>query len=205
MSNQAMLRAVACGLAVAAFAVGCAAPVPTATPSPAPTPAPAKPAPGGPPAQAGERVNGTVQSADGGKVTLADGKAFALDPNTRVIRTESIALADLKAGMYVAVTATKDSDGTLLATMVNIFPEENRGVAVGQRPMASGALMTNATIKQVDGSGFSVTFPGGDANVRLAPDAKLTRLVLGRMGDVHAGSTVSALVNNGVATSVNVQ
>jgi hypothetical protein len=194
------------GLAIAALAAGCAAPPPpTPTPSPPPAPTATPAAAGqaaGPP---GERVNGTVQSAEGGKVTLGDGKSFAFDGNTRVIRQESIAPGDLKAGMYVAVTATRQSDGTLLATIVNIFPEETRGVGIGQRPMAGGALMTNATIDQVEGDRFTVSFPGGGARVQLAPSARLARLVIGQAADVHAGATVSAVVNNGVATSITIQ
>ncbi|HEY3079374.1 MAG TPA: DUF5666 domain-containing protein [Chloroflexota bacterium] len=205
MPYRTRLGSVAGGLAVAAIALGCAAPVPTATPIPPPTAAPAKPAAAGAPGGQGERISGTVQSADGGKITLGDGRAFTLDANTRIIRQESIAPADLKAGMYVAVTATRESDGTLLASMVNIFPEETRGAGIGQRPMSGGALMTNATIDQVEGSNFSVSFPGGGARIRLAPEAKLARLVMGQMGDIHAGMTVSALVNNGVASSVSVQ
>jgi hypothetical protein len=196
MRLRTVLRSVACGLAVAAVALGCAAPPPTPTPSPPP----AKPAAAG-----AERVNGTVQSADGGKVTLGDGRAFQVDANTRVIRQEVIAPADLKAGMYVAVTATRESDGTLLATMVNIFPEENRGAFVGQKPMSGGALMTNATIDQVEGDRFTVSFPGGGARIQLAPSARLIRLLVGQAGDVRAGTTVSAVVNNGVATSITLQ
>jgi hypothetical protein len=202
--GRSLLRSFAYGLAAVALAAACA-PTPPTPSVPPPTPTAAAPAAKPAGAPAGDRVNGTVQTADGGKITLGDGHTFTVDDKTRVIRQEHIAAGDLKPGMYVAVTATRQADDTLLATMVNIFPEENRGVAVGQRPMSSGALMTNATIDQVEGDRFTVSFPGGGARIQLAPSATLTRLVLGKAADVQAGSNVSALVVNGVATSITIQ
>ncbi len=186
---------------LAACAPATAQVAPTATPAPtiAPSPAPS-PQPGG-----ATRVSGAVQSVEVGKITLADGTVVATTPQTRVTHLEAITPADLKTGLYVAVTAKRQPDNTLLASVVNVLDESLRGAGAGQRPMAGGNLMTNATIDDVSGDTFIVTWEGGGARVKLAPDAKVGKIVVGSLADVKTGSTISALLANGVALSVSLQ
>ncbi len=194
------------GLVLVGLAIVLAACAPAAAlvPTPSPTLAPSPVAS----AQTGStptRVSGSVKSIAAGKITLADGTSFATTPQTRVSRLETITPADLKPGLYVAVTAKRQTDNTLLASVVNVFDESQRGAAPGQRPMTGGNLMTNATIDKVEADTFTVTWDGGGARVKLAPDAKVGRIVLGKVGDIKEGSTVSTLVANGVAQSVSLQ
>ena len=209
----------------AIFAVGCAQasqPAPTATAEPAPTTPPAPTATSAPAAAApqaaspvagaaspaanpAERDDGTIQSVDNGMVTLSDGKTFSVASKTRVIRTESITAGDLKTGDYVAVTAKRQPDNTLLASIVNVFPPSRKGVGVGQRPMTGGNLMTNATIDKIDGDAFTVTFPGGGAQVKLASNAQVNRFADASASDLKAGMKVSALVQQGTAQSISIQ
>jgi predicted lipoprotein with Yx(FWY)xxD motif len=151
------------------------------------------------------RVNGAIQGVANGKVTLADGSAFAINSSTQISRTVAGALGDLKAGDYVAITAKRQPDNTLLASMVNVFPATARGVANGQFPLTGGNLMTNATINQVTGTGFTVAFPGGGAKITLAADAKITRTVAADQSALTAGTNVSASVRDGVAQAITVQ
>ncbi|MBI4321715.1 MAG: hypothetical protein HY675_24745 [Chloroflexi bacterium] len=177
----------------------------------APTPVPTK----APPASAGTkptsnavRVSGSVKSVGPGTVTLADGTSFATTPQTRVTRLSPITPADLKAGAYVAVTAKLQSDNTLLASIVNVFDESMRNLAPGQRPMTEGNLMTNATIdriEQVQGDTFTVSWSGGTAQVKLAPDARLNRIVIVQLTEIKVGASISASVADGVAQSVSLQ
>lgn len=193
---------------LAVGATGCAAlnpPAPTATAAPTPTAASTTNAAAAPATNPNERVDGTVQGVSGEKVSLADGKTFTLTNKTRIIRSESITAGDLKSGDYVAVTAKRQPDNTLLASIVNVFPSSMRGVGIGQRPMTGGNLMTNATIDKVSGDGFTVTFPGGGAQVKLASNAQINRLLTGTPSDLKAGTTVSALVQAGSALSVSVR
>lgn len=202
------------GLTTAAIvAAGCAQaspPAPTATVPPAPTatPVPASSpaaAAATPPTNPAERDDGTIQAVANGTITLSDGKTFSVVSKTRIIRTESIKAGDLKTGDYVAVTAKRQTDNTLLASVVNVFPSSLKGVGVGQRPMTGGNLMTNATVDKIDGDSFTVTFPGGGAQVKLAPDAQLNRLVDATLDDLKAGTTVSALVQQGTAQSISIR
>jgi len=151
-----------------------------------------------------ERVQGTIQSVANNSVTLADGKTFTVSDKTRIIRVETAKASDLQSGDYVAVTAKRQPDNTLLASIVNVFPTSLKGVAVGQRPMTGGNLMTNATIDKISGDSFTVTFPGGGAQVKLAPDAQITKLVDGSPSDLKEGLAASASVVQGVAQSVQV-
>lgn len=100
------------------------------------------------------RVAGTVTRADGDTlvVTTADAKVenARLDSATRInIRTPA-EHSILAQGRYVGVTATPQPDGSLLASVVSVFPESRRGVAEGHFPMKdrpAGTTMTNATVK----------------------------------------------------------
>jgi hypothetical protein len=200
------LLAVACGPAATT-------PSPTgaaAAPAPPPTregvvATPAAAAVASPSAVPAERVDGVVQTATDGRVTLANGRSFTVPVSARVLRRMSITPTDLKLGDYVAVTAKRQPDNTLLASIVNVFPPSLGQVAPGQRPMTEGNLMTNATIDQVEGANFTVTFPGGGARVQLAPDARVTRLLDASAADLHQGDTVSVQVVADEARSVTIE
>jgi hypothetical protein len=202
--ERTVSRALA-GFALAALTAcgGASAPAATAQPLAA-TPA-ASPSRAGPAAGA-VRIEGTVTGAAADKITLGDGTSFALTPTTRVLRQLTITPADLRPGMYVAVTAKSQPDGTLLASIVSVFSESvSRAVAGGQRPLPEGNLMTNATIDQVAGRTFTVTFPGGGARIAIAPDAQLIQQLDATASDVRAGAKISASVANGLALSVLLQ
>jgi len=194
---------------VALSLAACAAAAP---PTPVPTPtvaatatAAAAPAANGA-APAGTRMNGVVQSVTGSSVTLANGTSFTISSNTRFLHAVDVGVSDLQSGDLVAVTAKKQDDGTLLASVVNVFPKSiQANIRQGQSPMAAGNLMTNAAVDTVANGGFTVKYPDGTAQVKLAPDAKVTKLADGTLADVKVGSTVLALVVNGVARSVTIR
>ena len=56
--------------------------------------------------------------------------------------------------MYLGTTATKQADGTFLASEVHVFSEDQRGTGEGHRPLGSapqsGATMTNANVEHVE-------------------------------------------------------
>lgn len=158
-----------------------------------------------PAVNAAERVTGSVQAIDGSKVTLKEGVSFTLTPQTTVTSRLPSAASMLQKGQVVAITAKRQPDNTLLASIVTVFAMPPSGFSLGQRPMDAGNLMTNATIETVDASGFSVSFPGGDAKVAVAPDAQVNVLTVGTPADITVGATISALVRDGAAQTVSVQ
>lgn len=163
------------------------------------------------------RVNGTVQRLDGEEVILQDGKRFSLSSDAIIIRSFPAEAQDLQPGEFVAVTATRQPDDTLLASVVNIFPESMRGLGVGHRPMDGGNLMTNATISDLSinlmtnatiddmtSQTFMVSFPGGGDEVRLAEDARVNRFEAATVHDLQPGTIIRASVNNGTAQFVTI-
>ncbi len=181
---------------------------PAATPAGKPTSPPAAAAAAPSPSASAvptERVEGVVQQAGASQIGLGGGRTFTLASNTRVTRAQKITPADLQPGQYVAVTAKRQADNTLLASVVNVFPPSLGQVAPGQRPLPEGNLMTNASIDQVQGNTFTVTFPGGGARVQLAPDAQLTKQTDATPSDIKAGDNVVVQSVNGDARAVTIQ
>jgi Cu/Ag efflux protein CusF len=185
---------------MAATAIAACAPTPPPAPTPTPAPSPSAAAQ----AANTQRLTGKVASVASGKVTLDSGKTFTLAADTRILRAMAATMSDLKVGDYVAVTAKRQPDDTLLASMINVFAPSQRGIAAGQFPIAGGNLMTNATIDRVDANGIGVSFPNGNAVVKIAPDAKLMKLVEATAADVKEGVSVSAVVAGDVARSVTI-
>src|SRR5581483_11937435 len=114
-----------------------------------------------------ERVTGTVASVDNGKVSMQDGKSFTVNGQTAITRRSVVDASAIKTGQTVAVTAKRQPDNTLLASIVTVFSTPPNGFPLGQRPLDAGNLMTNATVDQVSGASFTVTFPDGGAKVQL--------------------------------------
>ncbi|GAC1322622.1 MAG: hypothetical protein NVSMB2_20010 [Chloroflexota bacterium] len=169
----------------------------------APSSSPAAAAsPSAPPA---ERVDGTIQRFSGPQLTLASGRAFVVPSTVRVSRSTNIAAADLKTGDYVAITGNRQSDNIVLATIVNVFPPSLGQVAPGQRPLPEGNLMTNATIDQIQGTSFVVTFPGGGARIQLAPDARITRAIDATPAELVPGASISAQIVDNTARAITIQ
>lgn len=66
--------------------------------------------------------------------------------------------------------------------------------------------VTNATVSKVSGNELTVTWDGGGATVKLAPDAKLTKIVALSLSDVKPGSLVTAIEGSGgVAQAISLQ
>jgi hypothetical protein len=175
--------------------VGTARPSPAAAVSAAPS--------------AATRVDGTVRSATPSVLTLSDGTVLQLTATTRIVRTDKATIADLKPGLFIAITAKQQPDSTLLASIVNVFPASvGSTVPAGQRPLADGNLMTNApiaAIDQVSGSSFTVTFAGTTARVVLLPGAVITKQTDVRPEEIPVGAQISATVRGGAAVSVGFQ
>lgn len=200
--------------------VACGAATPTAAPAAAPTTAPTAataaratvssagatvPAAGAsasasvtaPPAF----IDGTIQSLTADRVTLADGQSFAVTARTSYVNQAVAQASDLVPGVYIGIKGKKQADGTLLATLIDIFGQKGAG---NQFPLIGGDLMTNATIDKVEGTKLTVSFTGGGAFVILAPNVQIYRDQAGVVSDVKTGSMVTIVVSNGAAGAIRV-
>ncbi len=154
-----------------------------------------------------QRLSGVVSSSANGTVWLDDGTSFAVTDATRVVVSRAGSMDDLQTGQYVAITATLLADGSLLASMVNIFPESQRRAFGGQFEQASGNLMTNAsvddaTIDVVSGSELTVSFQGQTQHVIIPPTAQISVRSDGTTDDIQPGVRISATLSDGAASSV---
>src|SRR5512139_3404410 len=97
-------------------------------------------------------VSGDVMSLKGSELVVAsaNGDVKITVGDKTIIRAEvPIKFSEITSGMYVGATATKQPDGTFLASQVNIFSEDQRGTGEGHRPLGS-ATMTNANVERIE-------------------------------------------------------
>jgi len=149
---------------------------------------------------------GKVTAVAGGKVTLQDGSSFTVDPQTSFSQLTPGTAADLQPGRVVAITATRQTDNTLLASLVRILPSAPSATFFRQYPLSGGVLMSNATIADVTGNTFTIAFTGGGAKVTLAPDGLIANVGSGTAADLKVGSMVFAQVkDSGSAQQLSIE
>jgi hypothetical protein len=100
-------------------------------------------------AQAPIRVNGIIAASDGRMISVREPGGKTVDiqvgDKAEIVATQPIALGDIKAGDFLAITSMKRADGTLTAFEVRRFPKP---LNPGHRPFAGrdDQTMTNATV-----------------------------------------------------------
>jgi len=153
------------------------------------------------PAANSTNISGKVVSLKGPELIVAsstgDGKITVGEKT--VIRGEvPIKFSEITSGMYVGATATKQPDGTFVASQINIFSEDQRGTGEGHRPLGA-ATMTNAnveriedvTVRDIKGRMMNLKYKGGEINVLVPPDIPINKRVVGDRTLIKTGSEVS--------------
>jgi hypothetical protein len=148
---------------------------------------------------------GTVTEVTMSTVTLEGNKMFSTGPKTQVLVTKKGAASDLKAGQYVEVTGKKQTDGSVLASTIDILDESLRGQNAGQRGSTDGGVVINGTVDTVQGDSLTMKPDGGSASVKLAPDGTVSNAAAGSLGDLKVGSKVTASLEKTVAQTVMVR
>ena len=146
-------------------------------------------------------VSGKVVSFKGPELIVAgpsgDGKITVGEKT--IIRAEvPIKFSEITSGMYVATTATKQPDGTFLASQINIFSEDQRGTGEGHRPLGA-ATMTNANVERIEdvavrdvkGRLMTLKYKEGEIKVLVSPDIPVNKRIVGDRTLVKTGSEVS--------------
>jgi Domain of unknown function (DUF5666) len=147
------------------------------------------------------RVRGTIEKVDGQILTVKsrDGNALTikLADNPRVTAMVKAALADIKVGDFIGVTAMPQPDGSQKAIGLHIFMDAQRGVVPARFlpwDREPGSTMTNAdvesTVAGVDGQTMMVKYPEGEKKVIVPPDTPVVRFVPGNLGDLKPGAQV---------------
>jgi hypothetical protein len=148
-----------------------------------------------------KRVRGTIEKFDGGVLTVKSKDGTATDvkiPDAyKVAAVKKMDLSSIKSGDYVGAAAMPQSDGTLKALEVTIFPAAQRGLGEGFRPfdMQPNSTMTNATVssavESVDGRTLTLTYKGGEKKVVVPKNAPVVTYVPATHADVKPGVFVS--------------
>lgn len=152
-------------------------------------------------AQETMRVRGAVESVDGSTLMVksrdgADLKIAVTGEKPVYTALEKASLADIKPGAYIGVTSLPQTDGTLKAVAVHLFPEAARGTGEGHRAwdQQPQSMMTNATVETavagVDGQTVMVKYKDGEKKVMITPQTAIVRMVPGAATDVKAGTKV---------------
>jgi hypothetical protein len=159
-------------------------------------PALAQTPPAGPPT----RIRGTVEGLEGQMLMVKsrDGQTLHVNlaPNYAVNGIAKADLAQIKAGDFVGVAATKGSDGKLQAQEVLIFPEAGRGTGEGHYDwdLTPGSTMTNATVAEVTsapkGRVLKLKYKGGENEIEVPPNAPVVTFVPGDPSLLKPGAAV---------------
>lgn len=164
-------------------------------PAPAPAPAP---------------VNGTIVSIAKDALQLRTAEqqqlAVAIGPNTRVVDTVTVTLADIHSGDFLGTTAAP-KDGKLVASEVHVFDEALRGTGEGHYPwtqpgttMTNGAVatMTNGAVSaqgtaKTGGGGLTmtVTYKGGQQLVTVPAGTPVSRVKVVNASQLKVGQRIT--------------
>jgi Domain of unknown function (DUF5666) len=147
------------------------------------------------------RVRGTIEKVDGQTLTVKsrDGNALTikLADNPRVTAMVKAALADIKVGDFIGVTAMPQPDGSQKAIGLHIFMDAQRGVVPARFlpwDREPGSTMTNAdvesTVAGVDGQTLMVKYPEGEKKIMVPANTPVVRFVPGNVGDLKPGAQI---------------
>ncbi|HZR09713.1 MAG TPA: hypothetical protein VFA79_14125 [Myxococcales bacterium] len=167
-----------------------------------------------------EHVRGEITAVDGNVVTVksADGKTEKLNlaDDVRVAVAEKGDMSDVRDGTFIGTTAVPQSDGTLRAIEVHVFPDAMRGTGEGHRPwdLRPGSTMTNATVSKVDTSGgkspstmtnatvakvagrrLTLKYKDGEKTVSVPANATVVKLEPGDRSEVKPGAHLFAIAS----------
>ena len=150
-----------------------------------------------------QTIRGRIAAVEKGalKVTTSAGDVLVkFADDVRIGAVETAKLSDIKDGSYVGATAVKQSDGTLKALEVHIFPESARGTGEGHRPwdLEPGSTMTNANVEKIEsaavnkaqGQLLTMKYKDGEQKIFVPSDAPIVRNVAGDRSLLKPGTGV---------------
>lgn len=137
------------------------------------------------------RIRGTIVSLEGNVLTVAtaaENRRVTLSDGFRVVSVVKSDLSKITPGTYVGSAATLQSDGTLRAQEIHIFPDAMRGTGEGHRPydlgpqstMTNGTADTSGLVESVGGQVLTIKYKDGEKKIVVAKD---TPVVLYELGD----------------------
>jgi hypothetical protein len=161
-----------------------------------------------PESHAQTRMRGTITAFDGNTLTVDRKAQVRLGEKTEIVFTQPIALSQIRAGDFLAITSVRRADGTLTAREVRRFPKPSNP---GHRPFdgRDDQTMTNATVgalvQSASGRELTMTYEGGAQKIMVPESASLSTLVPGSRAQLVAGAPVNLTHDaHGVALRIQV-
>ena len=158
-------------------------------------------------AQTPTRVRGTISAFDGTSLSVGN-EQMRVGEKTEIVFARPMALAEIRAGDFLAITSVKGSDGTLTAYEVRRFPKP---ISPGHRPFdgRDDQTMTNATVgamvRSANGRELTMTYEGGAQKIVLPENASISNLVPGSRAQLVPGAPVNLTLDaNRVALRIQV-
>jgi hypothetical protein len=151
-------------------------------------------------AQSTQRVRGEVVSIEGPKLTVRTRSGnlvpIELADKYAVSAVVRVAPDAIRQGSYVGTASLPQSDGTLRALEVLVFPESGRGSGEGHYPwdLQPGSMMTNATVAEVaagaGGRRMTLKYKDGQQTIVVPPDVPIVTFEPGTRDMVVPGAHV---------------
>ncbi len=146
------------------------------------------------------RVRGAIVKVDGNTLAViarngAPVTVRLLD-NAKIVAIVKASLADIKPGSFIGTTATPQSDGSLRAVEVHIFPETMRGTGEGHRAWDLGpsSTMTNGTVAQavdkVEGNALTIRYKEGEKTVLVTPETVIVTYTIADRGELKPDAKI---------------
>jgi hypothetical protein len=175
------------------------------------------------PAPQQEHVRGDIVAVSGNtlRVKTRGGQevVLALAPDLSVAAVRKADLDTIGEGVFVGTTAVPESDGTLRAVEVHLFPESMRGTGEGFRPwdLQPRSTMTNATVarsepqagrntrstmtnatvaevaKSAGGRKLQLKYAGGEKTVYVPANTPVVKLEPADRSSLRAGAHLFAI------------
>jgi hypothetical protein len=142
------------------------------------------------------QLEGTITAMGAGTIMITDRDGtlvrVVVTGDTVVIQRSSTTLETIKPTNFVGVTARRESDGSLTAVSINIFPPEFRGrVREAQFVMDTGNVMTNATVfqsvRRIAGRTLYLKVNDGSVVIAVPKEAEVWRLTVSKVADLRPG------------------
>jgi hypothetical protein len=129
------------------------------------------------------RLRATIEKVEPGSITVKErsGEVVTLQLPANLVMTEvlPIDISEIKVGSFIGSAAMPQSDGTLKALEVLVFPENMRGTGEGHRPfdLQPQSTMTNATVDQLvatsDGRTLKLKYKDGEKTLTVPAGAPI--------------------------------
>ena len=169
-----------------------------------------------------EHVRGDIVAVSGDSLRVrthgGQEAMLSLAPSVRISTAAKTNLESIGEGLFVGVTAVPQSDGTLRAVEVHVFPESMRGTGEGHRPwdLQPESTMTNATVaksepqgtggspptttnatvaevsKSAGGRKLQLKYPDGEKTVYVPANTPVVRLAPSDRSKLKAGAPIFA-------------